>query len=159
MNQNLDKLGAYSRVSDVIETGNAFLFDVQGPDAKTYFAKVPKNLEASSSAARQFSSVARHLKKINSEFINKVIDSGDESSSGLYFMILEKVENAKTLEQFVNAENEASSSYLKHILQVWYNCTEALDLAASKNIFHKDLHPHNILINQERKPVIIDFLS
>lgn len=157
MNQNLDKLGAYSRVSDVIETGNAFLFDVQGPDAKTYFAKVPKNLEASSSAARQFSSVARHLKKINSEFINKVIDSGDESSSGLYFMILEKVENAKTLEQFVNAENEASSSYLKYILQVWYNCTEALDLAASKNIFHKDLHPRNILINQERKPVIIDF--
>lgn len=157
MNLDIDKLGAYTRVSDIAETGNAYLFDVQGPDAKIYFAKVPKNLEASGSAARQFSSVARHLKKINSEFINKVIDSGDESSSGLYFMILEKIENAKTLEQFVNAENEATPSYLKYILQVWYNCTEALDLAASKNIFHKDLHPRNVLINKERKPIIIDF--
>src|ERR1017187_2585334 len=97
----MDKLGAYTRIGEISETGNAFLFDVQGPDAKTYFAKVPKNLEASGSAARQFSSVARHLKKINSEFINKVIDSGDESSAGLYFMILEKIEGAKTLEQFV----------------------------------------------------------
>src|SRR5688500_10682561 len=128
MNKSFDKIGVYTRVSDVTETGNAYLFDVQGPDAKTYFAKVPKNLEASGSAARQFSAVARHLKKINSEFINKVIDSGDESGSGFYFMILEKIENAKTLEEFVKAENEATPGYLKYILQVWYNCTEALDL-------------------------------
>lgn len=40
MNQSLDKLGAYSRVSDIIETGNAFLFDVQGPDVKKYWQKV-----------------------------------------------------------------------------------------------------------------------
>jgi superfamily I DNA and/or RNA helicase len=157
MQMNLEKIGAYLRVSEITETNNAYLFDVQGLDAKIYFAKVPKNLDASSSAARQFSSVARHLKKINSEFINKVIDSGDESSAGCYFMILEKLEKSQTLEQFVNSENEVAGSYLKYILQVWYNCTEALDLAASKNIFHKDLHPKNILISGERKPVIIDF--
>ena len=154
---NLEKIGAYLRVSEILETNNAYLFDVQGPDAKIYFAKVPKNLDASSSAARQFSSVSRHLKKINSEFINKVIDSGDENSAGCYFMILEKIENGQTLEQFVASENEVSPQYLKYILQVWYNCTEALDLAASKNIFHKDIHPKNILINSERKPIIIDF--
>lgn len=153
----LEKIGVYLRVSEIMETNNAYLFEVQGPDAKIYFAKVPKNLDASSSAARQFSSVARQLKKINSEFINKVIDSGDEASAGCYFMILDKIDGGLTLEKFVASENEATPQYLKYILQVWYNCTEALDQAASKNIFHKDIHPKNILINAERKPVIIDF--
>lgn len=157
MQKDLDKIGAYLRVSEITETNNAYLFDVQGPDAKIYFAKVPKNLDASSSAARQFSSVSRHLKKINSEFINKVIDSGDEATAGCYFMILEKIENGKTLEQFVASENVVTPQYLKHILQIWYNCSEALDLAASKNIFHKDIHPKNILISADKKPIIIDF--
>jgi len=157
MELSLEKIGAYLRVSEITETNNAYLFDVQGPDARIYFAKVPKNLDASSSAARQFSSVSRHLKKINSEFINKVIDSGDENSAGCYFMILEKIENGKTLEQFVASENTVTPQYLKYILQVWYNCTEALDLAASKNIFHKDIHPKNILISADKKPIIIDF--
>jgi superfamily I DNA and/or RNA helicase len=157
LNKSLDKIGAYDRVSEITETNNAYLFDVQGPDAKVYFAKVPKNLDASSSAARQFSSVARHLKKINSEYINKVIDSGDEESAGFYFMILEKIEGAKTLEQYAKDETEATVTHLKYILQIWYNCSEALDIAASKNIFHKDLHPRNILIDSENKPVIIDF--
>jgi superfamily I DNA and/or RNA helicase len=157
MQPPLEKIGAYVRVSEITETNNAYVFDVQGPDAKLYFAKVPKNLDSSSSAARQFSSVSRHLKKINSEFINKVIDSGDEESSGCYFMILEKIEGGQTLEKFVSSENEISPKYLKYILQIWYNCCEALDLAASKNVFHKDIHPKNILINSEQKPVIVDF--
>ncbi|MGC4035217.1 MAG: AAA domain-containing protein [Chitinophagaceae bacterium] len=154
---SFEKIGAYLRVSEITETNNAYLFDVQGPDAKIYFAKVPKNLDASSSAARQFSSVSRHLKKINSEFINKVIDSGDETTAGCYFMILEKIDNGRTLEQFVASENVVTPQYLKYILQLWYNCSEALDLAASKNIFHKDIHPKNILISADKKPIIIDF--
>ena len=153
----MDKLGAYNRVSEIQETNNAFLFDVQAPDATTYFAKVPKNLEAGSSAARQFNSVSRHLKKIKSEFINKVIDAGTDEDTGTYFMILEKVVKARPLEEFVESENQASPIYLKHLLQIWYNCAEALDLASQKNIFHKDLHPRNILITDENNPVIIDF--
>jgi len=153
----MEKLGAYNRISEIRETNNAFLFDVQGPDAAIYFAKVPKNLEAGSSAARQFNSVSRHLKKIKSEFINKVIDAGSDEDTGTYFMILEKVEDSSPLENFVEAENQTSPSYLKLILQLWYNCAEALDLASQKNIFHKDLHPRNILITKEKKPIIIDF--
>lgn len=157
MAKNLDKLGAYDRVSEVVETNNAFVFDVQGPDAKTYFAKVPKNLDSGSSATRQFNNVARHLKKINSEFINKVIDAGCDDSTGTYFIILEKIENQKSLEDYVNKDNEVTPRYLKYILQVWYNCSDALEQAALKNIFHKDLHPKNILIKEDENPVIIDF--
>ena len=157
MAKNLDKLGAYDRVSEVVETNNAFVFDVQGPDAKTYFAKVPKNLDSGSSATRQFNNVARHLKKINSEFINKVIDAGCDESTGTYFIILEKIENQKSLEDYVNKDNEETPRYLKYILQVWYNCSDALEQAALKNIFHKDLHPKNILIKEDENPVIIDF--
>lgn len=153
----MEKLGAYNRVSEIQETNNAYLFDVQGPDATTYFAKVPKNLEAGSSAARQFNSVARHLKKIKSEFINNVIDAGTDDDTGTYFMILEKVENSRPLETYVKKDNHVSPTYLKQLLQIWYNCSEALDLASQKNIFHKDIHPRNILITDENKPVIIDF--
>ena len=102
----MDKLGAYNRVSEIQETNNAFLFDVQAPDATTYFAKVPKNLEAGSSAARQFNLVSRHLKKIKSEFINKVIDAGTDEDTGTYFMILEKVVKA------VQAPHSQLSFYL-----------------------------------------------
>jgi len=157
MNTCPDTIGAYNRVSEIIETNNAFIFDVQGPDAKIYFAKVPKNLDASSSAARQFNSVARHLKKINSDFINKVIDAGSDDTSGIYFMILEKIENSLTLEDYVNKNNEVSSGYFKNILHIWYYCSEALEKASLKNIFHKDLHPRNILIKEDNNPVIIDF--
>lgn len=157
MPKNLDKLGIYDRVSEVVETNNAYVFDVQGPDARIYFAKVPKNLDSNSSATRQFNNIARHLKKINSDFINKVIDAGCDDSTGTYFIILEKIENQKSLEDFVNKENEVSPRYLKYILQVWYNCSDALEQAALKNIFHKDLHPKNILLKEDENPVIIDF--
>ena len=157
MIKSLDKLGAYDRISEVTETNNAYIFDVQGPDAKTYFAKVPKNLDGGNSAARQFNNVARHLKKINSDFINKVIDAGCDDSTGTYFIILEKIENYVTLEDYVNINNELSAKYLKLVMQLWYNCTDALEQAASKNIFHKDIHPKNILIKDGGNPIIIDF--
>lgn len=144
-------------MSEIQETNNAILFDVQDPDAKIYLAKVPKNLESGGSAARQFSSVSRLLKNIKSEFINKVIDAGIDEDSGTYFIILEKEINARTLETFVETEFQASSIYLKQLLHIWYSCAEALDLASQKNIYHKDLHPRNILIKTEGQPVIIDF--
>ena len=43
MKMNLDKIGTYLIVSEINETNNAYLFDVQGPDAKIYFTKVPEN--------------------------------------------------------------------------------------------------------------------
>lgn len=157
MANKFDKLGAYDRVSEIVETNNAFVFDVQGPDAKIYFAKVPKNLDSGSSATRQFNAVARHLKKIDSEFINKVIDAGCDDGTGTYFIILEKIENQISLEDYVSKENEVTPGYLKYILQVWYKCSDALEQAALKNIFHKDLHPRNILIKEDKNPVVIDF--
>lgn len=152
----MESLGAYIRVSEVQETNNAFLFDVRAPDASVHFAKVPKNLEAGSSAARQFSNVARNLKKISSPYINKVINSGS-NERGIYYIVLEKIEDSKTLEDFVRDETHASLSFLKKTLQIWLKCAEALDIASSKNIFHKDLHPRNILITKDGEPMIIDF--
>lgn len=153
----IETVGPYIRVSEITETGNAILFDVQGPDAKVHLAKVPKNLDASSSAARQFSTVARYLKKINNQYINKVIDSGEERDKGIFFMILEKIEAAQTLEEFVNKTNDGSAKYLKQMIQIWIQCAEALDEASSKNVFHKDIHPRNILITTDNKPILIDF--
>jgi superfamily I DNA and/or RNA helicase len=153
----IEKLGAYLRVSEITETGNAHLFDVQGPDGQIYLAKVPKNLDSTGAAARQFSSVARHLKNIKNDFINKVIDSGEEPSIGCFFIVLQKIEHARTLEVFTTEENDGSGRYLKEIIQFWLQCAEALGEASVKNIFHKDIHPRNILISKDRVPVIIDF--
>lgn len=154
---NLNGVGIYSRVSEIIESPNGFIFDVQAPDGKIHLAKVPKNLESGSSAERQFTATARNLKKIESKYINKVIDSGRDQDSGVYYMILDKIEEAKTLEEFVSYNNDASKTNLKNIAQIWYFLCEGLDRASQKNIQHKDLHPKNILIDTQGLPVIIDF--
>lgn len=153
----LNNVGVYNTISEITESPNSYLFDVQAPDGKIYLAKVPKNLELGSSAERQFTITARNLKKIDSKYINKVIDSGRDLDSGVYYMILEKIEEAKTLEAYVFQNNEASKSNIKKIAQIWYFICEGLDRAGQKNIQHKDLHPKNILLDSEELPIIIDF--
>lgn len=154
---NLNNVDVYNRVSDITETPNGYLFDVTAPDAKEYLAKVPKNLESGSSAERQFTITARNLKKIDSKYINKVIDSGRDAKSGVYYMILEKIQEVKTLEEYVTENNEASKANIKKTAQLWYYACEGLDRAGQKNIQHKDLHPKNILIDKDGFPIIIDF--
>jgi len=153
----LDSVGVYNRVSEITESPNGYLFDVTAPDAKEYLAKVPKNLESGSSAERQFTITARNLKKIDSKYINKVIDSGRDAGSGVYYMILEKIQDVQTLEEYVSENNEASKLNIKRVAQLWYYACEGLERAGQKNIQHKDLHPKNILINKEGLPIIIDF--
>lgn len=153
----LTNVGVYNTISETVESPNSYLFDVQAPDGKTYLAKVPKNLDSGSSAERQFTITARNLKKIDSKYINKVVDSGRDADSGVYYMILEKIQDSKTLEQFVSENNEASKTNIKKIAQIWYYTCEGLERAGQKNIQHKDLHPKNILITKDSLPVIIDF--
>ena len=111
----LTNVGVYNTISEIIESPNSYLFDVQAPDGKTYLAKVPKNLDSGSSAERQFTITARNLKKIDSKYINKVVDSGRDADSGVYYMILEKIQDSKTLEQIVSENNEASKTNIKKI--------------------------------------------
>lgn len=153
----LPNVGVYNTVSEIKESPNSYLFDVQAPDGNIYLAKVPKNLESGSSAERQFTITARNLKKIESVYINKVIDSGRDTDSGVYYMILEKIEKSQTLEEYVLKKNEASKTHIKTIAQLWYHLSQGLDKAGQKNIQHKDLHPKNILITEKNQPVIIDF--
>ncbi|OQX98107.1 MAG: hypothetical protein B6I20_11485, partial [Bacteroidetes bacterium 4572_117] len=71
---------------------------------------------------------------------------------GKNILILEYFEG-ETLTEFI----EQNSFNTKLFLQIAENITQSLIEIHKQNIIHKDLNPHNILINKESEITIIDF--
>ena len=146
--REIKKFGFYSLVADLQEQANSFVSYVNAPDGVTYFIKIPKGLQSGSGAGRMFSNTLQKLKSINNPYLGKVIDYGLEQ--GFFYLIMEDYKSYHTLE-----EDAAQEPYtLSEALRVWYKCSIALQTLSGSNIFHRDLHPGNILCNENSFKII-----
>lgn len=71
-----------------------------------------------------------------------------------YYIVMQYVEEANTLEQFASGERLLSPA---RIAQLGLRCAEALDYAHCKGVIHRDIKPSNILLTREGAPMIVDF--
>lgn len=89
---------------------------------------------------------------LNHPGIVQVFDAGVEGES--FYIAMEYVAGARTLEQFCRPENLLPMDKVADII---FKCAEALDYAHRKGVIHRDIKPGNILLSEGGDVKIADF--
>ena len=146
--KEIKKFGFYSLAAELQELPNSYTSYVNAPDGVTYFIKIPKGLQSGSAAGRMFSNTLQKLKSINNPFVGKIVDYGIEQ--GFFYLVMEDYSSYQTLTNL--ASNDPFT--LSEALRLWYKCTMAMQSLSGSNIFHRDLHPDNILLSDNGFKII-----
>lgn len=146
--KEINKFGFYTLLQPLQELPNSYISYVNAPDGKPYFIKIPKGLQSGSAAGRMFSNTLQKLKSINNPFVGKIIDYGIEQ--GFFYLVMEDYSAYQTL-----ADESSTEPYtLSQALRLWYKCAIALHSLSGSNIFHRDLHPNNIVLSEKGFKII-----
>lgn len=100
---------------------------------------------------KRFHSEAQAVASLTHPNIVGVYDVGNEGN--LYYIVMELIQG-KTLKQIIQEEGKLS---WKWSLNVAIQIASALETAHKKNIVHRDIKPHNIIITEEGVAKVTDF--
>jgi len=84
--------------------------------------------------------------------IVRVYDAGIEND--FYFLVMEYVERAQTLERYCEPDHLLP---LREVVGVIYKIAKALDYAHRQGIIHRDLKPSNLLLTKDKDVKLSDF--
>lgn len=156
--QTVSQIGKYAVISSYPPRPSSQSYQVLDKEKQvSYFCKTIHGLQPSEGAQQTFKDIARKLSRLNSPQINAPVDSGFDQELGQFYIIYPLLENNQTLKQHIPVEAVDLKRNLLRIIQCWRLLIQALSEAQSKRIFHKDIHPENILIVDDNQPVLIDF--
>ncbi len=110
----------------------------------------PKDLSSDKEYLALFNDELNALKKIRNRSIAKIYDSGEVD--GHLFTIMEFV-NGRPMHDSIDG-NIIETIIAAKIIN---NVCIGLDAAHTKNITHRNISPHNILLNSDAKPKLINF--
>ncbi|MFI3291264.1 MAG: FHA domain-containing serine/threonine-protein kinase [Opitutales bacterium] len=114
------------------------------------FALSQKDLESFDYFKNSAIKEAKRISAINHSHIVQIKDS--ILTNGTVYIVMDFVEG-KGLDEIIK-ERQFNIDFVFNLLT---SLLQALDALHSKNIFHKDLKPENIIIRKNNSPVIIDF--
>lgn len=100
---------------------------------------------------RRFHREAQSATSLTHPNIVSIYDVGEEDS--LYYIVMEYV-NGQTLKQYIN---QHSSLRVEKALDIMMQLTSAISHAHQNHIIHRDIKPHNILIDPNGSVKITDF--
>jgi eukaryotic-like serine/threonine-protein kinase len=100
---------------------------------------------------RRFHREAQSATSLTHPNIVSIYDVGEEDS--LYYIVMEYV-NGQTLKQYIN---QHSSLRVEKALDIMMQLTSAITHAHQNHIIHRDIKPHNILIDPSGNVKITDF--
>ncbi|HOP22802.1 MAG TPA: protein kinase [Gammaproteobacteria bacterium] len=78
---------------------------------------------------------------------------GGISKNGIPFLVMDYIEDAQTISQYVVDKKLSEKQILRLIIKV----AQAVDYAHQNLITHKDIKPNNILIDSMGNPKVVDF--
>lgn len=104
---------------------------------------------------KKFVIEAQSVANLNNQNIVKIYDVGQHFEGGkTYNYIVMEYINGKTLKQLINENGRLKSSAVVNISKQIAN---ALDCAHKHHIIHRDIKPHNILIDEKLNVKVTDF--
>ena len=148
-----DKNNKYLITKYISEGGNGFVFECTNENGKVYVLKLIFN--NNSIKVENFKKEIKLQKSLNSEFVVKCIDSGEQlfgkQKKAKPFYIMEKYDS--TLEKLINENSITPLKAYKYSLQL---CEGLKVLHKHKDpIIHRDLKPENILYDKNNDRVLI----
>ncbi|MBJ2130921.1 serine/threonine protein kinase, partial [Alteromonas sp. IB21] len=110
---------------------------------------IPASLKTANSLAPNIE--AQSLANLNHPHIVHILDAG-KTDSGLLFIVMSFIEGI-TIDEFCQREQPNETTKLTMFLQI----LDAICHAHNSQILHRDLKPHNIMVDQDQQIKVVDF--
>ena len=159
MAQQPEKIGKYE-ILDVAGRGNmgtVYLAHDPFTDRKVAVKVCTMEEEDQSSqtsriARKLFFNEAHTAGTLDHPNILRVYDAGEEA--GEPYIVMEFVEDARTLSQFCSPDSLAP---IDQVIEFVYQCAKALDYAHRRGVVHRDIKPTNLMLTTDGTIKIGDF--
>lgn len=133
--------------------GMGVVWSVESPQEGSGALKLmAKNLSDNPSFVRRFESEIALLRYVNHEAVVKVLDSGKDHDGSL-FLVMQLIQGT-SLRSRLKGGQQLTQREARNLL---IELLEALNACHCLGVIHRDLKPDNIMMNQDNRPVLIDF--
>ncbi len=103
-------------------------------------------------ARKMFFNEAHMVGMLQHPNILPILDAGEED--GKYYVVMEHVQRARTLEAYCRPDNLL---HVEDVVKIIYKCAKALHYAHRRGVIHRDIKPSNIMLTNDNDVRIIDF--
>jgi TolB-like protein/Flp pilus assembly protein TadD len=149
-----ERLGAYVIVQELGRGGMGAVYLAERADGqfhKRAAIKVLKRGTDTEEVLRRFRIERQILAELEHPNITRLLDAGT-TADGLPYFVMEFVEGTP-ITRFVQRENVD----LRGRLSLFIKVCSAVELAHRHQVIHRDIKPHNVLVNADREPKLLDF--
>ncbi len=149
-----ERLGAYVIVQELGRGGMGAVYLAKRADGqfhKRAAIKVLKRGTDTEEVLRRFRIERQILAELEHPNITRLLDAGT-TADGLPYFVMEFVEGTP-ITRFVQGENVD----LRGRLSLFIKVCSAVELAHRHQVIHRDIKPHNVLVNADREPKLLDF--
>ncbi len=119
---------------------------------KVYNATADDDPQRARIVRKMFFNEAHMVGKLQHPNILPIYDAGEEN--GKYYIVMEHVQRARTLEAYCRPDNLL---HVEDVVKIIYKCARALHYAHKRGVIHRDIKPSNIMLTHDNDVRIIDF--
>jgi serine/threonine protein kinase len=152
------KIGKYLIVNEVGRgtTGTVYLahdpYFRRDVAIKVYNVVADDDPQRARIARKMFFNEARMVGMLQHPNILPIFDAGEEE--GKYYVVMEHVQRARTLEAYCRPDNLL---HLEDVVKIVFKSAKALHYAHKRGVIHRDVKPSNIMLANDNDVRIIDF--
>ncbi|MEA4852782.1 MAG: PASTA domain-containing protein [Christensenella sp.] len=150
---NMLLAGRYRLIEQIDSGGSAYIYKAMDEYANQVVAvKILKpELTQNEEFIQRFKKEVQASLKLRHANIIRAYDAGFDH--GTYYIVMDLIEG-KTLKHLINVNGPLP---LKYVVNVAKKLCLALEYAHVKGFVHRDIKPHNIMIDMDGEPFIADF--
>ncbi|MEQ1800576.1 MAG: serine/threonine-protein kinase [Gammaproteobacteria bacterium] len=152
------KIGKYLIINEVGKgtTGTVYLshdpYFRRDVAIKVYNIATDDDPSRAKIARKMFFNEAHMVGMLQHPNILPILDAGEED--GKYYVVMEHVQRARTLEAYCRPDNLL---HVEDVVKIIYKCAKALHYAHKRGVIHRDIKPSNIMLTNDNDVRIIDF--
>ncbi|MEO8444566.1 MAG: serine/threonine-protein kinase [Gammaproteobacteria bacterium] len=152
------KIGKYLIINEVGKgtTGTVYLshdpYFRRDVAIKVYSTTPDDDPSRAKIARKMFFNEAHMVGMLQHPNILPILDAGEED--GKYYVVMEHVQRARTLEAYCRPDNLL---HVEDVVKIVYKCAKALHYAHKRGVIHRDIKPSNIMLTNDNDVRIIDF--
>ncbi|MDH5254664.1 MAG: serine/threonine-protein kinase [Gammaproteobacteria bacterium] len=152
------KIGKYLIINEVGRgtTGTVYLshdpYFRRDVAIKVYNTATDDDPSRAKIARKMFFNEAHMVGLLQHPNILPILDAGEEE--GKYYVVMEHVQRARTLEAYCRPDNLL---HVEDVVKIIYKCAKALHYAHKRGVIHRDIKPSNIMLTNDNDVRIIDF--